>query len=1015
MPDRPENAQAQAELRRLVEDWREALGGIERDASAARPLVDQALGDASAADEFHDVAQMLRSVSRRATRVAGAVDRLATHVRRSSADWEAERRYDPGEVHKLRDQLAAEMSADPGVVARRWVGELFDALDSSRWDVVEVLDCDLGWPEGMRAGAQHVRSGLAGLRRGDYESAVGALEALGRGGIEGFEDALTPALRSRANRLAAWIALRRLADRERALRYIDQAVEVYPRGGRMQAERAAYFLFVGDFKRAAADAQAAIELASGYPAGYLELGIWAELTGDFSGADDLYRRGLDLMPTFEIARLHTRAALLDPPGRLLLAAAQRLLELGQPDRALEIANEALMVEVRGPDAHPEADVHRVRSRALEASRSGSDREAAVAAMEAGRLYLWNNDLNRAVDELARANQLDESLAETGWLLADALLSTSFPLGETLPNQGSVSGARDRWDSWSRRVGQPRRETSWAYLTRAIIEDLITQRPGADRRAGVWVALTYVERALIHDEVDAQRWGFAAQYLRYARLEELAFEAVSRGYELSTVDRQVLAERLPLLANQGDFVRAESAADELVQMYGHDPWVDAVRAWLAMHRERFDQALALLELPIAEGSDPAWYYDMQALCHLALGDVEAARAAYGALRDAAPPVDGSTKCRLATANIVLHDHERAAAWLRDARDDETTPSGEYLVASALAALAADDHRAATEQLRDAVAGANSAVEATDITTNTRRRAAALGDGEPLNARQATVAAVEREVVAERIAALEADPPTPDAELREALHDHDRGGCGQALGPAETALLAVAARRQVHAGELDDAISTYERLRESSLEPEATLALTRTLRDARDRHAAQGAVDDVKRICARLAELGATTPVDTALAVADALRVAGRLEEAREHVAPAVVRARDDAERLRLERRLGALSVELGDLAGAEEHFRAALTSASASDGAVVGQVELRLAVVARLAGNEAAATAHLQEALRAWAAAGALDAGAALLEELRGLREREWSRVAAEALDWIESTLADNAAPHRLSA
>jgi tetratricopeptide (TPR) repeat protein len=1013
MLEPPEGAdEARERVRDLTDRWKTALTAMAQEARQARTVVDRALADAASTDAYDDLERMLARVTRRATRVTEVLEEVASRVRLRRSDWAAEHRWDPREVATLTENLAANLSEDPHGVARRWLGELFDALDARRWDVVEVLTGkELAWPDDLGAGAHAIREAVRAWHQGDFERGLVTMAAVGRGEEHGLEGVLTPQLRSRAHRLAAWIALRCLGDRSAALDNLEQAVRAYPRGGRMHAERAAYFLFVGELDRGANDAQHAIELAVENPYGYFELGIWAELTGDYEGADALYGRGLELMATAQIARIHTQASLIDPPGRLLLAAAGHLLALDRPVPALELADEALAVGVRGAQTHPEAEVHHLRSLALERS-DGPPREAATAAMQSGRLSLWNGEPDRAIAELERAVSLDDSLDEAGWLLADALLSTSLPLGETLPIQGSVSGARDRWEGWKRKIGPPRRETSWAYLTRAIIADLMTQRPGADRAAGVWEALAYVERALVHDDVDAQRWGYAAQYLRYAGLEELAFEAVSRGYELSAGDRQVLAERLPLLANRGELDAAETAADELARTFGPDPWVMAVRAWLAMHLERFARALELLELPIAEGNNPAWYYEMRAVCHVALGDVAAARVDYQTLRTSAPPIDGTTKCRLAVAELACGDREKAKALLRQAEGDPTTWASNYLIAAALVALTGHDPAGAERLLEDALDSAKSKVEVDDIVTYTKLHLRGLGDDHLVMERERALARMEKELAPRRRAALEQRRPNADSELEAALRQHDHGGTGPDLDAAETALLAVASRRHARNGRLGDAIAGYERLRDSAFEPEATVGLVKSLREASRVGAERGDADAVRRACARLGELGKTTPVRGALAVAEALHTAGRLEEARDYVAAHADEAIDDEEHMAVERRLGALEVELGDLEAGTRHFESAFAVAERmGDRASGGQVQVRLALVAALRRDQTTAKRHLEAALSQWSAAGATEPTGSLLEEVRRLRqrallERHWSRLAGEALDWIETELTE---------
>jgi tetratricopeptide (TPR) repeat protein len=984
----------------LAGRWRELLARIERDVQAGAPVIARALAMAASEDEFHEVERALRNAASHADETAASLRDAAWRVGRLRVEWEAERRHDPSEARRLWDRLAAEVSENPYEVAQRWLTALLDALDWSRWDIADLLGGAMPWPPALREDVERLHAGVTAWARGDDSAGLAAMEALSRGEVGGLTPVLTPALIGRAHRLAAWIALRRLGDHNLAGAHLGAGGNG-PGSAVMFAERAAWRLFIGDLERASEDAQQAIELAPNEPGGYFQLGAWAELTGTVAGADDLYRRGIALLPAAELSRLHTRLSLVDPTGRLLAAAAERLVEASRPAAALEVAREALISGIRGVEAHPQAHVHRIRSRALEAL--GDHHEAAKAALLSGQLCLWNGASGMALEEIERAMALDDSLDESGWLVAEALVSMSVPPGETLPDHLLVDRARKRWDEWARRVGPPRSETSWAYLTRAILEDLSTRHPDADRQDGIWQALMYVERALIHDEADPPRWGYAAQYLRHAGLEQLAFEAVERGYELSSTDRVVLAERSWQLARRGEFEAAEATANGLIRLYGDDASLDALRAWLALQRGLFQKAIALLEGPIATGDDLAWYHDMRAVCLIETGDVDAARADYRALLDRASPVDGATRCRLAMAESIVGDAERAQRWLEQARADPTTPRLDRHAATALAALAAGDQSAAGAALAEVAATATSAALIDDVLRSTRARAIALGGG----------GEEERAAVAESVDALvgrllnsrRPAEPTAENELLKAIEDARARSADTAL----TALLAIRCRRQFHTGALASAATGYETLRGSAMEPEASIALTRALRELSASRAAEGDVEAVVRIGERLVEVGSGTAVEEALATAEALRAAGRLEEARRHVASARVHTENATERIAVETWLGSVSADLGDFTRARERFRAALDEAEdGRDLRATGQLHLRMAVLERLDSDDDAARRHLEEALRAWGEAGAADPAATLGEELRRLREPSSpdpdGRVTG-ALEWAASLLA----------
>jgi tetratricopeptide (TPR) repeat protein len=803
------------------ERCRSAFATVSEEAHRLRRLLDDTLMLAGSPEPHDRARATLRELASEGEQAVQRIRALAAEVDRLEEEWTAEHRYTDEALDVLIGQLEATLRTEPRAGARAWLETLFDAADAGEEDAAaRIGGAALPWPDELRAGAERLREAFAQWRDAGPLPALGPIEELAGGQLGGWDGdgdgVLTPELRSRAHRFAAWTALRGSADLEKVREHIDEAVRLFSLGGRMYAERAAFHLFVGDFARAVTDAQRAIELTPREPFGHLALGIWAELTGKFSAADELYRRGLERMTAAAVAQVRERTALVDPPGRLLKAAAAALLEAGRAERADALAKEALLSGVRGPEAHPEAEVYVIRRRALE--RLDERPEAAQAAMHAGRLCILNGDVECAIEELGHAIELNGT-ADASWLLADALLTKSYPLAAKEPDQDLVARARSAWEDGSRRAGPPSGASAWAYVTRAIVSDLESQRPEADRRSGLFEALMYVEKALVHNHTDAQRWGYLAQFLRYLGLEQLAFEAAESGYQLASTDRQVLVERLPLLANRSEFDEAETVAEQLVAMYGEDPWVSAVRAWLALHhRHDWKRTIELLELPIAQGNDPAWYREMEALAYLGLRSAKDARAAYRKLIEA-PPIDGNTKCRLARASLALGKRGNAKGWLEDARDDPTTPQSAYLATRALQALANDDVKAAARSLEQAVGVATSIVEVDAVAFETTLAMRALGLGEWSAARKRALHAEMEHAVAGRKERLERNPPTADTELGAALAEVGEG----TLDVRATALLALAARRDAAAGHADRARERYERLRGSPFEPEALIAL------------------------------------------------------------------------------------------------------------------------------------------------------------------------------------------------
>lgn len=1022
MPDfRGRSATPEGDLDELFAAWRSAFGRISEEVLNSRSLFDEALADADSEDAYASSFAELSSVRNRGERSIGDLADLIHRVEELRAEWRAARRYEHHVLVRRAADLAAKVAVDPENGAQEWLMEVFDALDQLEWDAAELLvRSAMPWPNELQSGAERIRHGVAQWHVGNHAAGLELTELLGEAKLDGWEDVLTPELRSRAYRLAAWVSLRRLKKANLAEQHLGRAIELWPFAGRMHAERAAYYLSVSDLDLAATDAQRAVELAKDDAAGYLELGIWAELNGDFEVADDFYRKAIELLPTFDVARLGTRVSLIDPPGRLLTRAAKVLLEAHRPRDALTIADQALQADMRGSELHPQAEAHRLRSLALQQLEDRSASEAAAAAVEAGKLYLWNGDVRTAIDQFERAAELDDEIENLGWLLADARLTTSLPLGTIVPDQSAVALARTTWDGWAAKVGPPRADTSWAYLTRAMIADLATQEPGADRLAGVWEALLYVEKAIVQDGADAQRWGYSAQYLRYVHLDELAFETADRGYKLGAGDRQVLAERLSQLANRGRFEEAEQVAEELVTMFGNDPSVSAARAWLAIHSDRetrYSDGLGLLELPLAEGNDPSWYYEMRALCHVGLQDVDAARKDFRELLEKAPPVDGTTKCRLAVAAVAVADLEQAARWLEEASKDPTTRAITRVLADALVAFAREDLDTAVKLLTQATELATSVIELRDIVRTMLLRLPLLTDaGELAFAHERAVRTVEAGPVTNRERALARNPLNPDRELEEAL----TANAGHETMPRliRTGLLAVRARREWQAQRFGEAAATYRELLGSGFEPEATLGLTRALRKLAEKQAAEGEVEEVRQVVDRMTALGSASPADTATVLASALERRGRYSEAREHL-DTVISMASGLERAKLHQRAGGLALTENDLDRASSHLRAALEIAREYEAhARIGQVQIRMALIAVLRNDLAVAGEHLLAAVRAWREGGALEPAAALIGELRGLqhsRAGSWERAAHETLRLVELALAPDAAKADLAS
>jgi tetratricopeptide (TPR) repeat protein len=420
----------------------------------------------------------------------------------------------------------------------------------------------------------------------------------------------------------------------------------------------------------------------------------------------------------------------------------------------------------------------------------------------------------------------------------------------------------------------------------------------------------------------------------------------------------------------------------------------------MHRGSFEKALRHLKLAIDKGNDPAWYHDMAALCHLAKGRVDEAKASYTRLLKEVEPIDGTMRCRLAMAATLTGDRKGARHWISAARQDPTTRSVDRYSAEALLAFASGKPDEGATLFAEAVRATRSEMALDDIVRDMKLREKAVpGDDQERAERREKLRQELDRVVAPHRHWITHHTPTGDSELEVKLEKDDPEIAGADLDVRTAALLAIRARRAT-AERPEQACQDYRRLRGSRFGPEAAIALGRVLERVGTQSARQGDTATAEAIGHELAELRSEIPVTAALQASSVLEAAGRPTDAhrRLHVSEGEV---SPTGVVRLGQRAAALAIAAGKPGEAEKDLRATVESARAeSDHSRVAQTEVRLALTALASDDQARASAHMEEAIEAWRRAGALQPTAALLGELTGLAKRStrWKALAERALE-----------------
>jgi hypothetical protein len=967
----------------VLANWHQALGAIhEVDVETAGHMLAQRLLAATDEDEHVREHQRFAAVSREADRVADLLRGLARRVEELRLEWRAERRYTEAGLAELREHLREQAAFDAVDARGAWLIEVLHALELGELTAaVAIATIEIPIPAGAGSSVAELHEGLQRWAAGDSGAGLAVIERLATGELasrlEVDNDRRVQVL---AHRIAAWLAMSGTpADAERARRHLDDAFQLDPANGRTLAERAAMQLLLGQVDAATTEAHRAVEAHTRSPVGYLVLGACAEAAGDLTTADRLYGTALGQMTAHDAESARRRISLLKPTGRMLLRLAEHLLSVGRPVAALSVLDDLEHVEIADPRLYPDADVYQLRGRSLEALRR--PREAAAAYLEAGRRDYWNDD-DAAAQILERSRLLDGSVAEAGWLAAAALMARSFPQGAEAPRYDLVTRALHVWEETLERHGWPEASMSWAYLTRAFIADESTFDSEGERQAALWEAVTFVERSLVHDTYEADRWGTLARYLRAVDLEALALEAADHAAELGVGSYPAMAERMALLANAGRLDEAERVARQIESTFGQIQWVSGVRAWLAFHRDRPREALELLRTPLAGDYDPSWYLSLAALSHVTLGEREPARAAYRQLVERTKPLDSLRRGQLAAAWAVLGDISQARRWATEAVDGSSPPSVDVSAAAGFVAFA--DHRPGDAEwyLSEAAERSTNERELDEVLTVTRLRLAATEDADdgPLQSSFERVVSDSLGLIVEaERARLQAMPHTANRELASGLGEH--GGVDP-LGPAGVAVLAVHARREAAAGRPLVAADDYARLESTAFGPEALIGLRRAWSDATSRAAAAGRIDEVRRLEERLREWGWTDAVSAARAAADALMAAGRPNEALDELVRALPTAADGSQVIALHAAAGAAAMRLREPGIADEHFANAQRLAeSVDDYGEVAELAVQRCLAAAVGDDLTNANEHARVAVAAWKLAGAFDPSSSLRQEL----------------------------------
>jgi tetratricopeptide (TPR) repeat protein len=525
-----------------------------------------------------------------------------------------------------------------------------------------------------------MQPGVEAAAAGDYAGVLPMLDHIA-------STDLAPELRGLVLIVAARACLRAKLDVGEAAKRVDRAAELLPDDGRVCAACGDYLMaresvvqYIAqisndvegeappELEAARKNYEEAIELSPNEPAGHIGLGGMHQQLQLWDDADDHYALAVDAARSrASIDGIDDALARLLAPvnGNLFLQLARMLRREG-PEAALAAIDRALELGVEHAGAAPQRLAHRMRAEILEALDRRSD--AAEALDDAASGFLEREEPELARECLRRAIELAPQRVGTYWVLADTLRlcaqrATGIDASVTLLDE-----ARGIWTAGSR-IRLPNADDAWAYTVHGVILDQLARSSSENARELFWEAAVNIERGLILQPWSANPYCQLSRYYRALRLSASALDASAACVEKGAGSDWAWEERVIVLSSttRTDDARAALASREGIT---REPafWYDAVRAYLAFHDEKIDEALPLIDRALETApSDACWCLELRAACHRRRGDAAKARADYEAIWNRYSPGARENRDNFALAAYALRLPE-ATALLTDLLKD-----------------------------------------------------------------------------------------------------------------------------------------------------------------------------------------------------------------------------------------------------------------------------------------------------------------------------------------------------------
>lgn len=784
------------------------------------PLFTALAREAPGLSSYSEAANLLLSQRQSVERLLSLLQQGYSAVQSLAAGYRRQQRLTTTWWEAQRTELAHMFETQPADAMPRWYALYAEALVDGQLAVCRQLAREqFAYPAAMAAQVVRYLFATEVAQAGQPEQALDVWLDL----VEGHLTEQTSAeIRADMWVFIGRIHLQRRQDAVSAQAALDQAHNLAPRRGFVQAAFGHFHHQQGQTRRASPYFRQAIDLAPDEPDGYVGLALLSESQAWWSDAHEYYTQAVAAVSD-EVDPSGYLSRLLSPvSGNLYYHLARQFAASQDHEAALVCLAKADELGLRDDTRYPrrlsywlKGDVLRARGRLTEAS---------AAYHSAAQYYYWLSDYTPALQLFRRAWRHDRTAQANYWYLADILRIQSFSPDPPYVIPALIRRSCAVWQAGASKGPIPRDE-SWAYLARATIADRLARVPGADATTCWWEAAMYAERALLCED-ETRRWSALAMYYRFLDLDHNGL-AAARHALAEEESRELLEELAGGLINVGDYRQAVQVLDRLLADSDTSPEARQLyQGWQAVgyyYLRQFDKALALTQEAFKPETTDVWERKVRANIRRVAGQPTAAQADYAwlwAYRDDPRFQQPANYLDFGWAGYHLGQYQAAMPYLEarlETRDDAFDAAFDlglcYLALGMIPAARTNLQRsleaiAVRRQADDALILLDEWLESDHSRrlTDMAQRASAL----------ATVKHFRR--------AFDAWQGLPDGDLARQELDELGAEAARVGSPAWLATQAARARLQVQAGQWVAAAATYRRLLAPDLDfPEARYGL------------------------------------------------------------------------------------------------------------------------------------------------------------------------------------------------